>query len=109
MHVRDLNFVVWLEVFVNFDGQLRASYLILGCNPVYFTWQPFEQALLVDSPLLSYIDVRHPSFLPPNLTVGEARDLGPRLVWAELLVPMRDASTDSVFQGRTVHRPIEEP
>ena len=109
MHVRDLNFVVRSEIFVNFDGQLRASHLILGCNPVYSTWQPFGQALLVDNPLLSYIDVRHQNFLPPNLTVGEARDLGPRLVWVESLVPMRDASIDSVFQGCAVHKPIEEP
>ena len=109
VHVRDLNFVVRSEIFVNFDGQLRASHLILGCNPVYSTWQPFGQALLVDNPLLSYIDVRHQNFLPPNLTVGEAQDLGPRLVWAESLVHVRDTSIDSVFQGRTVHRPIEEP
>ena len=62
---------------MNFNGQLRASHLILGCTPVYSTWQLFRQALLVDSPLLSYIDVRHPNFLPSDLTVGEARDLGP--------------------------------
>ena len=33
-HVRDLNFVLRLEIFVHSDGQLRASHLILGCNPV---------------------------------------------------------------------------
>ena len=109
VHVRDLNFMVRSEIFVNFDGQLRASHLILGCNPVYFAWKPFGQALLVDNPLLSYIDLRHPNFLPPNLTMGEARDLGPRLVWAESLVLVRDTSIDSVFQGRVIHRPIEEP
>ena len=75
MHVRDLNFVLQSEIFVNFDGQLRVSHLILGYTLVYTTWWP---ALLVDNPLLSYIDVRHASFLPPQLTVGEARDLGPR-------------------------------
>ena len=41
--------------------------------------------------------------------VGEARDLSPRLVRAESLVPVRDATTDSVFQGCAIHRPIEEP
>ena len=106
IHVRDLNFVLQSKIFVNFDGQLRASHLILGYTRVYSTWQPFGQALLVDSPLLSYIDVRHSNFLPPNLTVGEARDLDPRLVKAESLVPMRDASTDSVFQGCAVHSPL---
>lgn len=65
VHMRDLNFMLRSEIFVNFDGQLRASHLILGCASVYTSYQPFGQALLVDSPLLSYIDVRHPNFLPP--------------------------------------------
>ena len=103
IHVRDLNFVHQSEIFVNFDGLLQASHLILGCTLVYSTWQPFEQALLVDSPLLSYIDIRHPNFLPPNLTVGEARDLGPRWVRVESLVLVREASAASVFQGCAVH------
>ena len=93
---------------MNFDGQLRASQLILSYTRVYSTWQPFRQALLVDSLLLSYIDMRHSNFLPPNLIVGEARDLDPRLVKAESLVPVRDASTNSIFQGCAVHRPVEE-
>ena len=71
MHVQDLNFVLRSEIFVHWDEQLRASHLILGVDPVYSTWQAFSQALLVDSPLLSYIDVRHANFLPPRLTVGD--------------------------------------
>ena len=73
MHVRDLNFVLWSEIFKHFDGQLWASHLILGCNPIYSTWQPFGQALLMDSPLLSYINVQHPNLFPPNLTVVKLR------------------------------------
>lgn len=80
VHVRDLNFVLQFEIFVNFDEQLWVSHLILGYTLVYTTWWP---ALLVDNPLLSYIDVRHASFLPPQLTVGEARDLGPRYTTAD--------------------------
>ena len=72
VHVRDLNFVLRSEIFVHRDGQLRASHLILSVDSVYSTWQPFSQTLIVDSPLLSYIDVRHANFLPPNFTVGEA-------------------------------------
>ncbi|KAL0005182.1 hypothetical protein SO802_012743 [Lithocarpus litseifolius] len=109
VHVRDLNFILWLEIFVNFDGQLRASHLILGYTPVYSTWQPFRQALLEDSSLPSYIDVQHLNFLPLNLTVGEARDLGPQLSRENSLVPVRDASANSVFQGRAIHKPVEEP
>ena len=76
VHVRDLNFVLRSEIFVHWDRQLRASHLILGVDPVYSTWQAFSQALIVDSPFLSYIDVQHTNFLPPNFIVGEARDIG---------------------------------
>ena len=65
VHVRDLNFVLKFEIFVHTDRQLQASHFILGCVPVYKTWQPFSQDLLLENPLLSYIDVRHANFLPP--------------------------------------------
>ena len=66
MHVRDLNFVLRLEIFVHTDEQLRASHLILGCNPMYISWQPFSQALLVDSPP-PFIYWRSTHQLPPTL------------------------------------------
>lgn len=94
VHVRDLNFVLRSEIFVHRDGQLRASHLILGVDPVYSTWQPFSQALLVDSPLLSYIDVRQANFLPPSITIGEACDLGPRYTCLDELAPVRDESAE---------------
>ena len=99
VHVWDLNFVLRSEIFVHWDGQLRASHLILGVDPVYSTWQAFSQALLVDSPLLSYIDVQHANFLPPKLTVGEARDLSPRYICSNELVPVRDKSAERVSQN----------
>ena len=37
VHVWDINFVLRLEIFVHWDGQLRASHLILDVNPVYST------------------------------------------------------------------------
>ena len=39
VHVRDLNFVLRSKNFVHWDGQLRASHLILEVDPVYSTWQ----------------------------------------------------------------------
>ena len=93
VHVWDLNFVLKSEIFVHRDGKLHASHLILGVDLVYSTWQPFSQALIVDSPLLSYIDVWHANFLPPNYTVGEARDLGSRYTCLDELAPIRDKST----------------
>ena len=96
VHVRDLNFVLRFEIFVHWDGQLRASHLILGVELVYSTWQPFGQALLVDSPLFSYIDVRHANFLPSRFMVGEARELGQRYTCSDELAPLRDESAERV-------------
>ena len=107
LHVQDLNFVLRLEIFVHEDRQLLAFLLILGVDPIYSTWQAFSQALLVDSPLFSYIDVWHANFLPPRLTIGEARDLGPRYTCSEELAPIQDESIELVSQNRRVHVPVE--
>ena len=109
VHERDLNFVLKSEIFVHTDGQHWASHLILGCVPVYRTWQPFSQDLLLDSLLLSYIDVRHANFLPPKLTSGEARDIGPCYMIADDLASVREKSAEHVSQSRQAHVPIEEP
>ena len=86
------------------------SHLILGLEPVYSTWQAFGQALLVDSPLLSYIDVRHANFLPPRLTVGEARDLGPRYTCSDELAPIRDEFAERVScrYRELAHQQVEQ-
>ena len=94
VHVKDLNFVLRSEIYVHWDGQLWASHLILGVEPVYSTWQPFKQALIVDSPLLSYIDVRYVNFLPPKLTTRKAREFGPQFTCSDELVPLRDESAE---------------
>ena len=110
VHVRDLNFVLRSEIFVHWDGQLRASHLILRLESVYSTWQAFGQALLVDSPLLSYIDVRHTNFLPLRLTVGKARDLNPRYTCSDELAPIRDESAECVSRRRRelTHQQVEQ-
>ena len=81
---------------MHWDGQLRASHLILEVEPIYSTWQSFKQALLVDSPLLSYIDVRYANFLPPKLTTNEAREFGKRYTCSDELAPLRDESAEQV-------------
>lgn len=63
----------------------------------------------MNSPLLLYIGVWHANLLPPTLTVGEARDFGPRIARVESLIPVRDASTDIVSKSCAVHKLIEEP
>lgn len=69
---------------------------MLGINPMYTTWKYFSQALLVDSLLISYIDVRYAKFLPPALTTGEALDLVPCYTTADDLAPVRDESAKRV-------------
>ena len=96
VHAKDLNFIFRSEIYVHWDRQLRASHLILGVEPVYSTWQNFKQALLVDNPLLSYIDVRYANFLPLKLTTGEARDFGWRFTCLDELAPLRDESAERV-------------
>ena len=110
VHVRNLNFLLRFKIFVHWDGQLRVSHLILGVEPVYSTWQPFRQALLVDSPLLSYIDVWHTNFLPPKLTVGEAHEFGRRYTCSDKLAPLRDESAQRVSRRlqELAYVPVEE-
>lgn len=47
VHVRDLNFVLRFEIFVHFNGQLRASHLSLSCALIYMSFQDPRQALTV--------------------------------------------------------------
>ena len=53
---------------------------------------------MVDSPLLSYIDVQHTNFLPPRFTVGETRELGWRYTYSDELAPLWDESAEHVSQ-----------
>lgn len=107
VRVKELNFILHSEIFVQYDDQLQASYLILGCIPFYTSYQDSSQALIVSSPLLSYLDIRLPGFLPKGLTYGEARHLGPQLVKYDSLEPIQDGSGDSIFQGQLGHIPVE--
>ena len=94
---------------MHFNGQLRASHLILGCVPSYISYHDSSSALTVGSPLLSYLDVRLPRFLPRDLTSGEARQLGSRIARHDSLETIQDSSGDRVFQGRSIHIPLDAP
>ena len=52
--------------------------------------------MLVNSPLLSYIDVQYPNFLPPKLTTEEAREFGKHYTCSDELAPLRDKSAERV-------------
>nr|POF00389.1 hypothetical protein CFP56_75797 [Quercus suber] len=109
VHSWDLNFVLCSEIFVHYDGQLRASHLILECIPSYTSYQDLGQALIVGSPLLSYLDVCLRCFLLRGLTLGEAQRLGPRQIREGSLLLVKDSSVDRVFHGRVEHILVEEP
>ena len=96
VHAKDLNFILRSEICVHWDGQLRASHLVLGVEPVYSTSQNFKQALLVDSSLLSYIDIRYANFLLSKLTTEEAREFGRYFTCSDELAPLRDEFAEHV-------------
>ena len=66
--------------------------------------------MLVDSPLLSYIDVRYVNFLPPKLTTGEAKEFGKHYTCSNELAPLRDESAERVSRrlGELAHETIQE-
>lgn len=84
---------------MHYDGQLKASYLILGCVPFYTSYQNSSSALIVNSPLLSYLDVRLPGFLSKGPTFEKARHLGPQLVRHDSFKPIQECLGDTVFYG----------
>ena len=95
---------------MHWDRQLRASHLILRVEPMYSTWQSFKQALLVDSPMLSYIDVRYVSFLPPKLMTREAREYGKCYTYFDELAPLWDKSAERVSRRlrELAHKAIQQ-
>ena len=94
---------------MHYDWQLRASHLIFDCVPSYTSYQDPILALIVSSPLLSYIHIRLPEVLSRGLTVGKAWERGPCFIREGSLMLARDASAGSVFQGSDEHIPIEDP
>ena len=98
MEAQDLNFVLFLKIFIHFNGQLQASHLILGYTPLYTSYQTPRPAFLVSNPLLTYIDVCIPGFLP-NISMSEAWRRGPHRAKEGSRELVRDSSSDSVFHG----------
>ena len=92
---------------MHYDGQLRASHLILRCVPSYTSYQDSLGALTVGSPILSYLGVWLPEFLQHRLTSGEARHQGPIIVRESSLESVCDDSSDTVFHSSMVHILIE--
>ena len=107
VEVQDLNFVLHSEIFVHYNGQLRASNLILGCTPSYTSYQAPGLAFLASNLLLTYIDVRIPGFLP-NIMVNEAQRREPRWARKSSWELVKDSSGDSIFHDRLQHIPVDD-
>ena len=83
------------------------SHLILGCVPSYTSYQDSLGALIVGNPLLSYLDIQLLGFLSNGLSNGKVRNHGLTRVRQGSFEPVRDDSTNTVFQGRALHIPVE--
>ena len=63
VNVVGLNKLLWSEVFISEDKQLRAIHLILDYKPLSRIYQDAGQAIRAGDPRLARIDVFMPSFL----------------------------------------------
>ena len=63
VNVVGLNKLLWSEVFISEDKQLRAIHLILDYKPLSRIYQDAGQAIRAGDPRLARIDVFVPSFL----------------------------------------------
>ena len=63
INVLGLNYLLKSEIFVNKDGQLRASCLILDYKPISCIFQDAGQALRVGNPKLAQVDISKLGFL----------------------------------------------
>ena len=62
-NVQALNYLLRSEIFVSESGQLRAAPLILGYEPLSYTFQDIGQAIRAGSSRLARIDVSKSRFL----------------------------------------------
>ena len=58
-----LNYLLWSEIFVSEDRQLRAVYLILDFEPISRVFQEIGHAIGAGDPRIHRIDVSKPDFL----------------------------------------------
>ena len=64
-NVAALNYLLKSQIFVNDDGQLRATHLILDYEPLSKTFQEVNNAIKANDYRLARIDVSQPHFLVP--------------------------------------------
>ena len=65
-NVAALNYLLRSQIFVNNDGQLQATHLILDYEPISRTFQDVGNAIKANDYRLARIDVSQPHFLVPH-------------------------------------------
>ena len=58
-----LNYLLWLEIFVSQDRQLRVVHLILDFEPISRVFQVIGHAIRTEDPRIHRIDISKPNFL----------------------------------------------
>ena len=66
INVPALNYLLRSQIFVNDDGQLRATHLILDFEPISRTFLDVGNSIRVNDYRLARIDVSRPGFLAPH-------------------------------------------
>ena len=70
--IRDLNRLLWLEIYVH-DGWLRAAHLILGYKPIYNSFQKEKDIIKAGDKRIPFIDVRHENYVPSPVKLEELK------------------------------------
>ena len=63
INVPTLNYLLWSQIFVNNDGQLRAIHLILDFEPISRSFLDVDNSIRAGNHRLARIDVSRPNFL----------------------------------------------
>ena len=65
-HVPALNYLLRSQIFVNNDGQLRVTHLILDYKPISRTFLDVGNSIRANDYRLAHTDVSRPGFLAPH-------------------------------------------
>ena len=66
INVPALNYLLRSQIFVNDDGQLRATHLILDYEPISRTFLDVSNSIRANDYRLARIDMSQPGFLAPH-------------------------------------------
>ena len=109
-NVMALNYLVWPEIFVSEDQQLRAVHLILEFDPILKIFQEVGHAIRAGDPQINLVNVSKPDFLarddlPP--TILPVHQIPPPLAIPLQQVPL-EATAAAEEEIGSSHLSLEE-